>query len=163
MWLAKGEAALRQGGAATENEAAYVHFVHLIEGGKAKRRTLLKLQMRRAAQGTDKRPGDWRAAHALGAITDSEEFVIEQRIKFSMEREEALDRLEAAFDGAPEQLTRDQACELALLAIAGRVRLEPLAQADGSTSSSGGRTDPGSGEAVHAAPAAPEAAGVPRT
>jgi hypothetical protein len=154
---------LRSGTPPAEGSTAEIclQFLHLIEGGKAKRRMLYKLQIRRAAQGTESKPGDWRAAHALGSITDAEEFVIEQRIKFSMEREDALDRMEAAFDNAPEQLTRDQACDIALLAVAGRVRMEAMGETGGGAPHGPGRGDAGGGEAVRSGAAAPEAARVP--
>lgn len=148
LWIQKGEAAIRMGGPTDTAGVLYVQFVQQIDQAKARRRTLLKLQMRRAASGTEKKPGDWRAAHALGSITDAEEFVIEQRVKFSMEREEALDRLEEAFANAAETLTRDQALDLALLAIAGRVRLSTPRE---ESSESPRRDDSVSGEAVHAA------------
>jgi hypothetical protein len=163
-WLSDGERAYRTGADVVPGTytAVVLQFWHLIEGAKARRRSTLKLIMRRSATGTPTKPGDWRAAHTLGAIADADEFVIEQRVKFSMERKEALDRLEEAFIHAPAQLTREDALDLALLAIAGRGRADPVPAPAGEPSGGGGGADhPGSGEAVQPTPAAPEAAHVP--
>jgi hypothetical protein len=125
-------------------------FLHMVEGAKGRRRTLLKLQIRRAAQGTDKKPGDWRAAQALGAITDPEEFVPQVRIHISTQLDEALDRLREVF---PD----DQDYERALHAVAGGTR---GAAPGGDTPGEGGRYAEG-GEAVLSEPALPKAADVP--
>lgn len=129
----------------------YRQFSESIDGAKARRRTALKLEIRRAAQGTPKKPGDWRAASALGAITDPEDFVPQVRVHIASQLDDALDRLKEAFHDDPE------AYERAVHAIAGGARRSPN-QLDAKQP---GGEDAAGGEAVHPTPAVPKAEGVP--
>lgn len=117
QWLEKGRAKLPANG---DQPEIYILFARLVEAAKSRRRTMLKLLIRRAAQGTERKPGDWRAAHALGAISDPKEFVPQLRVHVTSELAGALDRVEKMFGVEPEKvITHAQALELAMRAMAG--------------------------------------------
>lgn len=97
-WLEKGRLGVKANG---DTPDIYVQFYQQIEGANGRRRTLLKLQMRRAASGTATRPGDWRAAQALGAMSDPGEFVPQIRVHVEQQLDGVLDALAAAFQDDP--------------------------------------------------------------
>lgn len=99
QWMERGR---ERAVANSEDSGIYIQFARLVTAAKSRRRTMLKLLIRRAAQGTDKRPGDWRAAQALGAISDPKEFVPQLRVHVVTEHDAALDRIEAAFKDEPD-------------------------------------------------------------
>jgi hypothetical protein len=105
----------------------YVRLVQLIDGATSRRRTLLKLQIRRAAQGTEKRPGDWRAAQALGSITDPGEFVPQIRVHVERQIDAVLNGLHEAFKNEPELLARALHAVIGSSAPAANAPEDPLA------------------------------------
>lgn len=81
----------------------YARFAEGVKQSVAQRRRFLKGLIRRAAVGTPSRPGDWKAAQALGAMADPKEFVPQMRIHVVGELDGALDRLKEAFgEDSPE-------------------------------------------------------------
>ncbi len=106
LWMAKGREGLE---AKSPTPDVYVSLVHQVESAKERLTTMLKLLVRRAAQGTDKKPGDYRAALALGAIVRPKEFVPQLRVHVTGQFDSALDRLEEAlkpYAGAYEAALR---------------------------------------------------------
>lgn len=108
-WLADG---------ARQEQGPLREFRESIAQAKAERRQAFKAMIRRAAKGTAKTPGDWRAARALGAITDPQDFVPQIRLHIANELEAALDRLRDEFKSEPEIYER------ALLAMSGGLPAE---------------------------------------
>jgi hypothetical protein len=103
-WLVKGRAIVNgsPGDVPAETQPLYTHFFHAVENARAKRRHLLKGLMRRAAVGTEKKPGDWRAAQALGAVADPDAFVPQVRVYIASEIDSMLERVRVRFADQPE-------------------------------------------------------------
>lgn len=106
VWLRKGQELIRAGGAQVPNDEEYVQFVHLIDWAKSRCRMMLKLLIRKAAQGDGKRPGDWKAAQALGAMGSPEEFVPQVKVHIVSQFDEVIDRFHHEYRDEPLELER---------------------------------------------------------
>lgn len=99
LWIRKGEA---------DGKGRYFRFLVAIREAQSKHRALLKGYMIKAA------PTDWKAAQAVGALTNPKEFVPQIRVHIERELDGVADALAEAFKDEPKLYER------AMQAVIGR-------------------------------------------
>lgn len=98
-WIRRGEA---------EGKGRYFKFLVALREAQSKHRALLKGYMIKAA------PTDWKAAQAVGALTNPKEFVPQIRVHIERELDSVADALAEAFKDEPKLYER------AMQAVIGR-------------------------------------------
>ena len=104
-WLEKGR---------MQKRGKYREFCDQISKAEADRRAAHALRLVKASQGTEKKPGDWRAGAWLAERLDPEEFALKVTLQVGEVIDLGAERLFREFENEPEILER------AIRALAGR-------------------------------------------
>lgn len=136
-WLEKGR---------FQKRGKYRDFCDRIAKAEADRRAASALRLVKASQGTEKKPGDWRAGAWLAERIDPEEFALKVNLQVEEVVTLGAERLREEFGSEPEILER------AIRALAGRSVLAAGGAARAHEEAGGG----GAAPPAVTAPAAPD-------
>lgn len=125
LWLDKGRG---------QKKGKFSEFLGLIHRAEADRRATHALELVKAARGTEKKPGDWRARAWVAERVDSEEFGLRVNVQVTEVLTLGAERLAREFAHEPEIFERAirSLTGRGVFSVPGAARAEEEAPRDGS-------------------------------